>query len=96
MPTRWTDLKSRTVSLSPTLHVERVWYAGDTVRYFYVSVGTAHVGVFPGINSEDWIEYVPEPTIVEVDGDLWWRYYAEDVDAFRYVQLTKGTCARRS
>lgn len=42
------------------------------------------------VRDDEWIEYIPAPSVVERDGDLWWRYYSPDIDAMRYVQLTKG------
>lgn len=41
------------------INVERVWFDGDDVRYFYVSHSKYRVGTFPGLGSPDWIEYVP-------------------------------------
>jgi hypothetical protein len=42
------------------INIERVsWSAGLT--YYYVSRGTAYVGVWPGTESDEWIEYIPPP-----------------------------------
>jgi hypothetical protein len=66
----------------------------DWIVYSYVTYSS--VGCFPGTDSTEWIEYIPEPAIVERDGDLWWRCYAPEIDAMRYIQMTKGSDARRT
>lgn len=73
LPSRWTDRMVSCVQLRWPLeapyevleerdvNIERVWYEGDDTRYFYTSRGKYHVGVWPGIASDEWIEYIPEP-----------------------------------
>ena len=71
LPIRWTDrLRSyhelRWPLAAPyevlqerDVNIERVWYEGENVRYFYVSHGKYRVGTFPGTASDEWIEYIP-------------------------------------
>lgn len=63
--------------------------------YYYVVRGECFVGEWPGVESEEWIEYIPENAVVERDGDLYWRYYSPVDDTMHYVQMTKGGDARR-
>lgn len=72
------------------VNIERVSWGSD-MAYYYVSEGAYHVGVWPGTASDEWIEYIPAPGLVErPDGSLWWRSYDANIDAMRYVQVTKG------
>ena len=41
------------------INIERAYYAG--VPHYYVSYTKYHVGLFPGVDSDEWIEYIPEP-----------------------------------
>lgn len=70
----------------------------DVARFVRMKNGMRHayhrLTGCPDYNSDEWIEYIPPPCVVERDGDLWWRYYAADIDSMRYIQLTKGSsCA---
>lgn len=79
------------------VNIERVEYKDPPERwvYYYVSRGNMHIGVYPGTADPNWIEYLPEPKLVERDGELWWHTYdtfGEDL----YVQMTKGDACNSS
>lgn len=48
---------------------------------------------WPGNTSDEWIEYIPEPCLVERDGELWWRH--DDGDAVHWTQITKAQDGER-
>ena len=43
------------------VNIEKVEYKNppDPFVYFYVTYSTGHIGVFPGTDSDEWIEYIP-------------------------------------
>jgi hypothetical protein len=47
-------------------------------------------GLYPQIGSDEWIEYIPAPALVERDGNLFWRFYDPAVDTMCLAQLTEG------
>lgn len=61
--------------------------------WVYSSVRREGVGVWPGTDSAEWIEYIPQDRIVERDGDLWWQH--DDGSEVRYTQLTKSLDGER-
>lgn len=52
------------------------------------------VGWWPGVGSDEWIEYVPADRMVLRDGELWWRH--DDGVTVHFTQLTKSPDPRRA
>jgi hypothetical protein len=72
------------------------WFTHYGVRH-YVHGDYLHIpNGYPALDSDDWIEYIPPDTLVERDGDLWWRSWSESMQTFVYTQITKGSDARRA
>lgn len=61
--------------------------------WIYCTVRREGVGIWPGIGSDEWIEYIPEDRVVERDGDLWWRH--DNGVEVHYVQFTKSLDGER-
>ena len=71
------------------INIERVSWE-SRLAYYYVSRGPWRVGTWPGSDSDEWIEYIPENRVVEAGGDLFWRVYNAKTDTIDYVRLTNN------